>query len=241
MWFLLILQIIGIILGGTAALILFLAALSLFAPIEYEIKAEKEAVGNPALKAFRISWLFGCLRIVYDGIKLKITVFWFFLLKSKKKKRRRKKAKSKKKKSEKPVAEKPARSPMSRIKEILCFPNKTLLWKHFIRLIKRLLRALKPRKFILTAEIGLDDPAETGLLLGFLGIISGIWGIPMAIVGNFNEKTLKFNLYAEDRFMPWSFFWPLAVFCIKKPVRSIIKKFIFKKDDENEPDSESKL
>ena len=233
------LGIIGIIVGSLAGVLLFFAALLLFAPVGYDMRASKHE--GAARLIFKVSWLFGVLSLGYDGKRFWMNILWLFRLG--KKKRRRRSAKTKAKAKTKASAPKDlcAEDKGSVVKEIWGIEDKGVILGYLGVLLKRWLRVLRPRRFSLGAEIGLPCPAQTGVCLGILGIISGMWQIPIDIYGNFSKETLKFDLYVRDRFMPWSFAWPLAAFCLRRPVWKLIKKYVFGKDGHDESKSESKF
>jgi len=103
------------------------------------------------------------------------------------------------------------------------------------KLLLRTLKTLKPNVLRIRAVIGLNNPAETGWLLGILGIISGMLDISMDIKGDFENEIFEYDIYARDAIMLWSLLAPALMFCLSKPGRTLIKKYIFKKDGKNEP------
>lgn len=76
-----------------------------------------------------------------------------------------------------------------------------VLWK----LIKRLLKALLPRKFQARVQFGMEDPAVTGYILGLYYMIMPFLPFPnragrLEVIPNFQEKVLEVEAKAEGRF-----------------------------------------
>lgn len=65
--------------------------------------------------------------------------------------------------------------------------------------IGQILKHIKPRKLVIRIELGMDDPALTGMALGLLSIIIGLHGEHVTITPNFNDKVFKANLLAIGR------------------------------------------
>ncbi|MCL2704187.1 MAG: hypothetical protein FWE91_11365 [Defluviitaleaceae bacterium] len=236
-----IFSIIGIILGGAAALVLLLSAIILFAPFRYEVWAEKAPDGGPMRITFKLRWFLGFLRVDYNDKKLRMVVFWFYRFGKRRLVKRKNNVKKKKDKDTGDKVKINAAGVFAGAKALLAQPDKAGIWESVVKLIKRSARALKPKKCEIKAVAGLDNPADTGWLLGVLGIITGIWGIPPAVTGDFNGKVFTFDVHVKDSFMLWPLCKAFLMFCVSKPVWKLIRKYIFKKDDENEPAIKSKL
>jgi len=123
-------------------------------------------------------------------------------------------------------------SVFSKIKEIYNYPNKDEIIKETIILLKRLLKALKPKYFNLNCEFGFETPDMTGMALGIAGIVRAIVykdNFNIEFRGNFNEKTLNLNTGLGGKISLWSSLWSLIAFVFKKPIWKIIRPKLFNK------------
>ena len=119
-------------------------------------------------------------------------------------------------------------------KEIYNYPNKDEIFREVIALIKRLLRALKPKYLYLDCEFGFETPDTTGLALAIAGIIRSIIykdSFNIEFKGNFNEKILNINTGLNGKIALWSGLWPLLAFIFKKPIWKIISAKLFNKNN----------
>ncbi len=92
-------------------------------------------------------------------------------------------------------------------------------------LIRDLFNLLKPKKFSLTAEVGLDDPADTGYILACTTAFFGLWMQNIVIKGNFEEKIFQYNLFTKGKFTIYGILYLLVIYCFKKPIKRIIVSF----------------
>ena len=65
--------------------------------------------------------------------------------------------------------------------------------------IGQILKHVKPRKLVIRIELGMEDPAITGMALGLLSILIGLHGEHVTITPNFNDRVFKANLLAIGR------------------------------------------
>ncbi|MCL2698690.1 MAG: hypothetical protein FWE68_00080 [Defluviitaleaceae bacterium] len=97
-------------------------------------------------------------------------------------------------------------------------------------LIKRLCKAIIPKKLRLTGELGLDMPHQTAYLFGAACALC----LPVSgIKPNFEKQTLSLDLFAAGKISLWSILWPLFRYAIKRPIWPLIKK-ILRRGDANE-------
>ena len=66
--------------------------------------------------------------------------------------------------------------------------------------LKKLGRHLKPTKFLLEGELGFDDPAKTGKIMGLLYSLYPILGEHVRIDGNYEEPAVRLRLEMKGRF-----------------------------------------
>lgn len=109
------------------------------------------------------------------------------------------------------------------------------LWNHefrkpiqtlIIKLIKRLIRALKPKSLNMDIEYGSDDPADTGIALAWTSILTLYFGDNVRVKGNFQEKVFNGIVNTEGKFTLWGILYPLAAFALSKPIRGIIWNYL---------------
>lgn len=98
-----------------------------------------------------------------------------------------------------------------------------VLWK----LIKKLLKALLPRKFQARAQIGMEDPAITGYILGLYYMITPFLPFPnkagqLEVIPNFQEKVLEVEAKAKGRFTIGYLLWLLLRTYMDKHTRYLI-------------------
>ncbi|MDR1704682.1 MAG: hypothetical protein LBS19_08355 [Clostridiales bacterium] len=223
------LKIAGLILLGIIGLFILVCAMLLFIPIRYRLNASN------AGSSFRMSWFLGFFRLRYADKAFKATVFWFKRIKLKgKSKQTAKGAKSAKKDKNKEG------SLLKTLKSAASYPDKGLLLKCTIRLVKRMLKAIKPRVFRASLDIGTGEPDTTGYLLGFAGILQGMFNLDLSVEGCFEEKLFRYDVLIKDLLYCWPFVWALTAFCVRRPVRAIIKEFM-KRDDADERNTKTIL
>jgi len=130
----------------TAFIILFLIFLLLIIPVEFVFNYKN--FENPVKKVI-LSWFFGIISFEVNPIK----------------------ASSKEKKEVKPHSENKKGPGFSKIRKIL--GNSKFTGKTY-NTVRRFLSSAKPKLNRFYLKIGLGDPADTGLLWGLIGPLSGI-------------------------------------------------------------------
>lgn len=91
--------------------------------------------------------------------------------------------------------------------------------------IKRLLKSLKPNKFEVNGVIGLEDPADTGILMGILGTITPYLPGNFYVYGDFEKSVIKGDVYIKGRTNLLLILIPVLRYIFKKPILDIIKKY----------------
>lgn len=84
------------------------------------------------------------------------------------------------------------------------------LWKEF----QKLLKALKPNKFILNAHFGFEDPSLTGKILAALSMLYPFYGDNIRIQPDFENVIIEGNIYLKGKIrvihvvrMAWNLVW----------------------------------
>jgi len=243
------------VLLGIVALVLATLALTLFSPVRYRFALSKDTVDAPYDIAFQLSWLFGLLRLSYADKHLSVRILGMpsrFFPRTIKRAPKRSIPPCP---SAKPVDSTPPHPPhhgkiknlngarkniLPVVKNILLSDKKSGVAKALKTYILRIVAILKPAKFKASVEFELDDPPETGYILGILEIIKAMTGLDATILGNFEKEMLTFTIHAKDTFLPFSVLLPTLKLILNKDIRRMIKN-LRKKDDKNEPNTASEL
>jgi len=228
---LLIFKVLGMVFGGILAFVLIITAVVLFSPVRYKVSAVKTPRNSDI--DFKLRWLGGIFRIDYNKRGFNAKVFWFFSFPKKKTSQSVNKRKEDKKGRGTVI--------LSSIKWFFSFGYKGLLFDEITKLLRKVCMALMPRVLKVSGKVGLENSSDTGCLLGFLGILSGMWDVSFDVEGNFDEMCLEYDIFVKDRVLPWMIFLPLVRFCFSKPARKLIKEYILNKDDKNERKGQAKL
>ncbi|MDL2248278.1 hypothetical protein LJB89_01115 [Tyzzerella sp. OttesenSCG-928-J15] len=128
---------------------------------------------------------------------------------------------------------------VDKLKFIYNYENKEEIFAQCIKLIKGLLKSLKPDKFDLYCEFGFDTPDKTGIALGIISIIKGMIDskfFDISVKGNFEEKKLNLTLNTFGKLSIWLTLWPFIIFVISKPIWAIIMNRLFKKNSDERTD-----
>ena len=107
----------------------------------------------------------------------------------------------------------------------LNYPDKKLIITLSIDLIKKILNNLKPTTFSLKAEIGLEQPHTTGLILAATS--QSVFFTPnIDIVGNFDETIFVYEFKLAGKISLIKIVVPTTRYLLKRPIRKLIKNFI---------------
>lgn len=123
---------------------------------------------------------------------------------------------------------------IERLRFVLNYPNKKEIFDYTMACLKKLLTALKPKKLDVRAEIGFDDPAMTGYIIGLMYAIKPISFIKIDIIGDFEKAVMKFTVSAKGKVKLWSLLYPLVRYALKKPIWEIIKNLLNRKEEDDE-------
>ncbi len=83
---------------------------------------------------------------------------------------------------------------------------------HIIKILKHIM----PRKWNAYVEMGFDDPATTGKILGYYWMFIGLYGNHFICVPDFEHKVLKANLDAKGRIQLFWFVYVVFQFLFDK-------------------------
>lgn len=100
-----------------------------------------------------------------------------------------------------------------------------------MKLIKSVLKSVKPRDFLLKGKIGLSDPSLTGEIVGAAWALNGIFDKRIELESVFDREVIEGELSVKGHIVPAVMVFYLIRFAAAKPVRKIIKILI--KGDKN--------
>jgi hypothetical protein len=109
----------------------------------------------------------------------------------------------------KPKARRSARPSVRRKWGALLQPD---LHRQVTVFVKRVIAAIRLRDFSLRMRLGLDDPADTGLLWALLGTASAF--VPMDVAPDFTGETLEVDTQGNVRIVPVQLAWITARFAL---------------------------
>jgi hypothetical protein len=85
-----------------------------------------------------------------------------------------------------------------------------------VRLIHRLIRAIRFRDLALWLRAGFEDPANTGVLCGFLlpvgGFFQALRPSSVDVAPDFSQETFEFAFAGQVRITPVRLLWPVVIF-----------------------------
>lgn len=95
-------------------------------------------------------------------------------------------------------------------------------------LFKKFFCGLGLKKFQFYGIIGLEDPADTGMVLGAINIIASFIPFNVDVTGDFHKKQLKGEAFLRGRTNLFKLLYPLCRYLLSKPIYPIVKEYIKK-------------
>lgn len=111
--------------------------------------------------------------------------------------------------------------------------DKKQLFKAVVKLLKSLLKGIKPDDFYVKGDIGLEDPSTTAEVVGAIYAFSGIVNKQIEIKAVFDKEILQGEAYAKGKIIPIYMLVCLIRFVLTKQVRKIIKIYLKGSGDKN--------
>ncbi|MPM80261.1 hypothetical protein SDC9_127308 [bioreactor metagenome] len=111
--------------------------------------------------------------------------------------------------------------------------ERKILIKAVIRLIKSLLKGVKPNNFYLIGTVGLSDPALTGEVVGAAWALNGMLNKRIEISAAFDREVIEGEIYIKGIIVPAYMLFCFIRFALVKPVRKIIKLLLKGSGDKN--------
>lgn len=113
------------------------------------------------------------------------------------------------------------------IKETLKkYPYKVDLIKETYNFMKKLIIYILPNDYQIYWEFGLEDPSETGYVLGIISMITPFLGDDVHIKGNFQEEIMEGRIQATGKIQIGVILKKIVVFIWSLPVRKLIKIYL---------------
>lgn len=88
---------------------------------------------------------------------------------------------------------------------------------------------VKPGKFMADLIIGMDDPAVTGQILSYYGILYPLIGNNVTVMGDFDRKRIEGSVFFKGRIKLFTFLKAVIRIYFSKDIRKLLK--LFKKED----------
>ena len=111
--------------------------------------------------------------------------------------------------------------------------DKKQLFKAVVKLLKSLLKGIKPDDFYIKGDVGLEDPSTTAEIVGAAYAIGGILNKKIELKAVFDKEILQGEAYAKGKIIPIYMLVCLIRFVLTKQVRKIIKIYLKGSGDKN--------
>ena len=111
--------------------------------------------------------------------------------------------------------------------------DKKQLFKAVVKLLKSLLKGIKPNDFYVKGDVGLEDPSTTAEIVGAAYAIGGILNKKIELKAVFDKEILQGEAYAKGKIIPIYMLVCLIRFVLTKQVRKIIKIYLKGSGDKN--------
>ena len=111
--------------------------------------------------------------------------------------------------------------------------DKKQLFKAVVKLLKSLLKGIKPNDFYIKGDVGLEDPSTTAEIVGAAYAIGGILNKKIELKAVFDKEILQGEAYAKGKIIPIYMLVCLIRFVLTKQVRKIIKIYLKGSGDKN--------
>lgn len=111
--------------------------------------------------------------------------------------------------------------------------DKKQLFKAVVKLLKSLLKGIKPDDFYIKGDVGLEDPSTTAEVVGAAYAIGGILNKKIELKAVFDKEILQGEAYIKGKIIPIYMLVCLIRFVLTKQVRKIIKIYLKGSGDKN--------
>ena len=108
------------------------------------------------------------------------------------------------------------------LKKLLEYPNKDIIIKYTIKLVKELSKNIKPNYVCIDILAGFDDPAKTGYFLGLMSVISVFFPYKININTDFNNKIFNADTRFNGKTSLWLIGFPILKYILRKPIWNLL-------------------
>lgn len=114
---------------------------------------------------------------------------------------------------------------------VVQYPQRKEILSLTVTYAKKIWRALKPDSFRVRGEVGLGDPAQTGMALGMMSVVSAFLELDVRISGNFEKAVLTIDTKADGKITLFSLLLPTVRYVFARPVWKVVRPVLFRKGD----------
>jgi len=192
------------------AICLILIILVLFVPIFFYIQVSKY---NDLVLCVKVNWLFNAFYCYIEkrGSQKPVAIVKILGLKIPIERERAKKKKKEKIKKEKKF-------------DFRALLNRPFLTKDF-QFIKKVLKHIVPQEFRVRLSYGFDNPANTGILCGFIALFSAYFsGYDICLNPIFDQEILEGELFLKGRLFCFVITYYILQLVLSKTFRKTIKE-----------------
>ena len=238
--------------------LILLVVVLLAIPVRYKVDAVTGVGGDGQHKAVvGVSYLFGLVRLAYNyldgegkvtprlfGIPLKSrTAHSTHDIKKAPKKDKPPKAASKEKKPSKKKPKPSLKQKYVKLKSntnmVLTYPNRKAIIGHFLSMLKKQWKILKPKRINISGIVGFTDPSHTGFFFAAYGVVAEFLDIRryIQLSGNFDtpHTVVQLQIHAKGSIRLGRMIIPIIGLLLKKEIRKLIKDIInLGEEDSNE-------
>ncbi len=203
-------MIVLLIIEYILAICLSVIILVLFVPIFFHLQVRKY---NDLVLCVKVNWLFIPFYCCIEkrGSQKPVTIVRILGLKVPIERERAKKKKKEKIKKEKKF-------------DFRALLNKPFLTKVF-QFIKKVLKHIVPQEFRVRLSYGFDNPANTGILCGFIALFSAYFsGYDICLNPVFDQEILEGELFLKGRLFCFVITYYILQLVLSKTFRKTIKK-----------------
>jgi len=203
-------MIILVTIGYILVICLSIIILILFVPIFFHLQVSKY---NDLIFCAKVSWMFNAFYCYIEkkGSQKSVAIVRIFGLQIHLKEGRAKKKKKEKIKKEKKF-------------DFRALLNKPFLTKAF-QFIKKVLKHILPREFRARLSYGFDNPANTGILCGFIALFSTYYSrYDIYLDPIFDQEILEGELFLKGRLLCFVITYYILQLVLSKTFRKTIKE-----------------
>lgn len=107
-------------------------------------------------------------------------------------------------------------------KKILEYPDKDIIIKYTIKLVKELSKNIKPDYGQINILTGFDNPAKTGYFLGLISVISVFFPYKINTNTDFNNKAFNVDTCFNGKTSLWLIGFPILKYILRKPIWNLL-------------------